>query len=243
MGKRKRKKIERSAQRLKTEKPREDAKKKAEERLAIYTKNYTNKHICDQIRENCWPFKIFIGMALVGCILILVSVVRAAIDIHSDPSANIRLWDAISRDHPVGVVFGTTILIVTGIWNQMCGAHYTFKHLRPACSGRRYSAREIDELANHPDTIWLPEIQVFVTPIGLIGLNHGLTVVDRVDIAGIEINEEKKYLIIRTQKHRRMLLTEMPFADGYKTLIPILEERFGDVAGMIKEDTQKYLPG
>ena len=106
-----------------------------------------------------------------------------------------------------------------------------------------YSAREIDELANHPDTIWLPEIQVFVTPIGLIGLNHGLTVVDRVDIAGIEINEEKKYLIIRTQKHRRMLLTEMPFADGYKTLIPILKERFGDVAGMIKEDTQKYLPG
>ena len=98
-----------------------------------------------------------------------------------------NLWNELRANHPVGLVFGITLLIVAGVGIHESGWVYMFKHLIPACSGRRYKAKEIDALANHPDTRWLNDISVFATPDALIGLNHGITVVEYGDIARIRI--------------------------------------------------------
>ena len=171
------------------------------------------------------------------------------------------LWKELKNNHPLGLVFGLTILVVLIIVNYDDNTMNTAKHIRPACSGRRRSAKEIDDLANHPDTVWLDDIRVFVTPEALIGLNKGMTVIDYKDIAGIRVKtrnhsrrtyrgprgrvglgmaiyysltehytEWQTYrLIIKTKKHRNMLLTEMAFKDGYKELLPYLNGRCADI--------------
>ena len=172
-----------------------------------------------------------------------------------------NMWKELKNNHPLGLVFGLTILVVLIIVNYDDSTLNTAKHIRPAVSGRRRSAKQIDDLANHPDTIWLDDIKVFVTPEALIGLNHGLTVIDYKDIAGIRVKtrnhsrrahrgprgrvglgmaiyyaltehhtEWQTYrLIIRTKKHRNMLLTETAYKYGYKQLLPVLSERCVDV--------------
>ena len=176
------------------------------------------------------------------------------------------LWKELKNNHPLGLVFGLTILVALALVNYDDNTMNTAKHIRPACSGRRRSAKEIDDLANHPDTIWLNDIKVFVTPEALIGLNKGLTVIDYKDIAGIRVKtrnhsrrthrgphgrvgvgmaiyysltehhtEWQTYrLIVKTKKHRNMLLTETAYKYGYKQLLPVLSERCVDVT--ISED-------
>ena len=170
------------------------------------------------------------------------------------------LWKELRNNHPIGLVFGLTILVVLIIVNYDDNTMNTAKHIRPACSGRRRSAKEIDDLANHPDTVWLDDIRVFVTPEALIGLNKGLTVIDYKDIAGLKVKirnhrrrthrgprgrvgvgmaiyysltehhtEWQTYrLIIKTKKHRNMLLTETAYKYGYKQLLPVLSARCVD---------------
>lgn len=173
-----------------------------------------------------------------------------------------NLWKELKNNHPIGLVFGLTILVILAIVNYDDNTLFTIKHLRPACSGKRRSAKEIDDLANHEDTVWLDDIAVFVTPEALIGLNHGLTVIDYEDIKGIKVKTKTHrqrthrgphgrmgftmamyyaltehhtewktyYLIIKTKKHRSMILTETAFKDGYKELLPYLNSRCGDLA-------------
>lgn len=177
-----------------------------------------------------------------------------------------NMWKELKNNHPLGLVFGLTILVVLAIVNYDDNTLNTAKHIRPAVSGRRRSAKEIDDLANHPDTIWLNDIKVFATPEALIGLNKGLTVIDYKDIKGIRVKtrnhsrrtrrgprgrvgvgmaiyysltehhtEWQTYrLIIKTKKHRNMLLTETAYKYGYKQLLPVLSERCVDVT--ISED-------
>lgn len=177
-----------------------------------------------------------------------------------------NVWKELKNNHPLGLVFGLTILVVLIIVNYDDNTLNTAKHIRPACSGRRRSAKEIDDLANHPDTVWLDDIRVFVTPEALIGLNKGLTVVDYKDIKGIRVKtrnhsrrtyrgprgrvglgmaiyyaltehhtEWQTYrLIIKTKKHRNILLTETAYKYGYKQLLPVLSERCVDVT--VSED-------
>ena len=168
-----------------------------------------------------------------------------------------NMWKELKNNHPLGLVFGLTILVVLAIVTDDGHTLHTATPIRPSVSGRRRSAKEIDDLANHPDTIWLNDIKVFVTPEALIGLNKGLTVIDYKDIAGIRVKtrnhsrrthrgprgrvgvgmaiyysltehhtEWQTYrLIVKTKKHRNMLLTETAYKYGYKQLIPVLTAR------------------
>lgn len=109
---------------------------------------------------------------------------------------------------------------------------------------RRYKAKEIDALVNHPDTRLLDSICVFATPDALIGINRGITVVEYGDIASVRVktihHSQRKYrdprgrtgfltamyyaatdqynewdtyrVIIKTKRHRRMVLTELLFS-------------------------------
>ena len=171
-----------------------------------------------------------------------------------------NMWNELKNNHPLGLVFGLTILVVLIVVNYDDNTLNTAKHIRPEVSGRRRSAKEIDDLANHPDTVWLDGIEVFVTPEALIGINKGLTVIDYEDIKGIRVKtrnhsrrtyrgprgrvgvgmaiyyaltehhtEWQTYrLIVKTKKHRKMLLTETTYKDGYKQLLPVLSARCVD---------------
>ncbi|MBR1724762.1 MAG: hypothetical protein IJ723_07085 [Ruminococcus sp.] len=46
--------------------------------------------------------------------------------------------DVLTNDHPVGLVFGITFLIVLAIGREFSSPFNYFKHLRPASTGRRY---------------------------------------------------------------------------------------------------------
>lgn len=164
-----------------SEKPKVDRRAKFEERVRRYAKGYTNEHIIGQIRNNCTLFGLINVLLVISFLLILSSFVSTYLDIRTFDN----FWNELRLNHPVGLVFGITLLIVTYVGMLEDGWIYMFKHLRPSCSSRRYKAEEIDALANHPDTGWINELEVFVSPDALIGLNHGITVVEYADIARI----------------------------------------------------------
>ena len=328
---------------LKKEKEELERKQKAQERLDRYTgkvaKNYTNEHIRKQIQNNSFASRIIIWMLFIGGVLVLSSIIRTYIDIHTDNAipfnnysdkfddtcysviitkkpqevslehgkyydlavendhilakhlkmntlkgmdsptklrgklkrigvseektrevvkeyyqkigyydtlkdeeyayyyldcSEISLWDEIKNNHILGFIFGLTIIIVAMIFSHDC--RYMLKNIRPACSGRRYRAGEIDRLANDIDTVWLKDIEVLVTPSSLIGLNHGLTVIDYRDIDAVkveEVNHRNKYrkwntyrIYIKTKKNKKMLLTECERKSGYRSLTQNLDKRY-----------------
>lgn len=148
--------------------------------------------------------------------------------------SRVNLWEEMNNNHILGFLFGVTFIIIALIFCSP--SFYLIKFLIPACSGRKYKAKEIDRLANDADTEWLRDIEVLGTPSALIGLNHGLTVVDYSDIHGIIMetkhHETKRrkwdtyYIIIETKKHRKMLLTESERKDGRNSLTKHLDNRF-----------------
>ena len=151
----------------------------------------------------------------------------------------LSLWNEMIDNHMIGFLFGTVIFIVglCCICNE--GIHRTIRSIRYACSDRRYTVNEINDLANHPFTEWIDKLEVYVTPSALIGLKKGLVVINYSDIAGIKIHERyhsrnprigkrqswKTYLIIvKTTKNRNMVLSETMNKDDYKLLTPILNQ-------------------
>ena len=148
--------------------------------------------------------------------------------------SKISLWEETKNNHIFGFVFGLTFIIIGLMFSSPI--LYMIKCLKPACSGRRYRAEEIDRLANDIDTEWVDSIEVLVTPSTLIGLNRGLTVVDYSDIYGIRVEtidhktKHRKWktyrIIIETKKHKKMLLTETESGYGARTLPQYLDKRF-----------------
>ena len=147
--------------------------------------------------------------------------------------SKINLWEEVKSKHPIILVFGLTFIIIALFFSP--SFIYTLKNIRPACSGRRYKAEEIDKLANDKDTVWLSDIAVLATPSALIGLNRGLTVVDYSDISGIKVesnHHKSKYrkwttyrIIIETNNNRKMLLSECESQYGYKSLTNCLDKK------------------
>ena len=79
----------------------------------------------------------------------------------------------LTNEHPLGLVFGITILIVNSLCIHWTGTINVFKHLRPACGSIRYTPAEIDEQANHPESVWYPLAGIYITPNMIIGTQKG----------------------------------------------------------------------
>lgn len=129
-----------------------------EKEARYLTRNYTNKLIRAQIENDNFLFFFYILLLVVAAILIF----------------------AVGGEG--GRVVGISIAVIVFILMIISGTFNMPKHIRPACSGRRYTPQEIDAMANDPDTTWNEIIRAFVTPTTLIGINKGLTVVDYDDI-------------------------------------------------------------
>ena len=152
----------------------------------LFTQNYTNGRIRKEIAENSALFFILMGMFLVAIILILLSFIRAYLAVL--PEFSLIGWLlSVRNDHPLGLVFGITIIIVASVGLGVCGTPTFVRCLFPSFSGKKYSAHEIDEMVNHPETTYLKEIAVYVTPEAAVGLNRGIAVAQYDDIAGIRL--------------------------------------------------------
>ena len=224
---------------------------------SLFSRDYTNENIRKQISENSMLFFWYIGSLVLALFLIVMSFVSAYNDLRPDVSPYLVLPRAI-EEHPLGLVFGITIIIVTGIWMHLTGTRKMFKHIRPSCSGRRYRAKEINGLVNDPDTLWIKQVSVYAAPEALIGYNMGITVVEFSDIASVSLkskhHSEKTsrhvssgrsnfmralyyaltdkykewdtyYVIIKTKKGRKMVLTEIQYKGELGSLRSVLEER------------------
>ena len=132
-----------------------------EKEARYLTRNYTNKLIRQQIEDDNFCFFLYILLLVVAAVLIFV----------------------VGGEG--GRVFGFTIAVIVFILMIISGTFNMPKHIRPACSGRRYSPQEIDAMANDPGTLWNETIRAFVTPTTLIGIKRGLTVVDYEDIESV----------------------------------------------------------
>ena len=204
----------------------------------LFAKKYTNERIYKQIDNDSCLFFTILGMLIFA----------AAIIVRADASFSNWL-NSVRTDHPLGLVFGITIIIVACVGIGELGTLNMIKHIFPACSGRRYSAKEINELANDPETRWINEAGVYATSKALIGFNKGLAVAEYKDIAAVSIKGKHHsknmsythyrewdtyYIIIRTRNHRRFVLTETAYKDSYESLKPILDERCGKVEYKIR---------
>ena len=143
-------------------KPKKERTNYLEKEARYLTRNYTNELIRKQIENDNFLFFFYILSLVVAAILIFV----------------------VGGEG--GLVFGLSIVVITFLLMIISGTFNMPKHIRPSCSGKRYTPQEIDAMANDPETIWHNDIRVFVTPKTLIGLNKGITVVDYDDIESIK---------------------------------------------------------
>ena len=152
----------------------------------LFAKKYTNERIYKQIDNDSCLFFTILGMLIFAAAIIAASFVNAYKDVSAEASFGNWL-NSVRTDHPLGLVFGITIIIVACVGIGELGTLNMLKHIFPACSGRHYKAKEIDEQANDPETRWINEAGVYATPKALIGFNKGLAVAEYKDIAAVSI--------------------------------------------------------
>lgn len=152
----------------------------------LFAKKYTNERIYKQIDNDSCLFFTILGMLIFAAAIITASFVNAYKDVRAEASFGNWL-NSVRTDHPLGLVFGITIIIVACVGIGELGTLNMLKHIFPACSGRRYKAKEIDEQANDPETVWINDVGVFAAPKALIGFNKGLAVAEYKDIAAVSI--------------------------------------------------------
>ena len=99
----------------------------------------------------------------------------------------ITFFSLMTDEHPLGLIFGITILIVAAIWIHTDGTLYVLRHIRPACGRTRYTPAEIDAQAEDPASIWIEDQGIIIAPDIIIGTQAGMTAVEYKDIAGLSI--------------------------------------------------------
>ena len=95
----------------------------------------------------------------------------------------------LCEDHPLGLVFGLTILIVNSMIMSWEGTLYMFRHLHPACGSVRFSPKDLDEQAERPGSEWFEGMGLYFTPEILIGTQRGMAAVRYDDIDKIRIRK------------------------------------------------------
>ena len=215
---------------------------------------YQNEKLRKRVEEDSEFFPINAFCVLLGLTLCTVSIVLTVRDMSAEGLTDISgFWKILSEQHPIWLAFGITALISGAICINLSRGLNMLKHLRPACSSKRYTPEEIDAEANSPDAKWYAEYDIYVTPNVLIGTNRGMTVVQYSDIRKAYIRSrthtetkwhpgsirgysflrsgptktyETERLIIITKRHRRLVLSEDDYL-SVGAIRKIIEEKCG----------------
>ena len=204
---------------------------------------YTNENLKKQVKENMFGMKFLIIMELFGVFLCFLSFHNAYKELPSEKS----YMNILTNDHPVGLIFGITILIVNGLCIHWTGTVNVIKHLRPACGSVRYTPKEIDEQANHPESVWYGNAKIYITPKTIIGTQKGMSAAEFTDIekaymrsrwhterttpyyktrAFTKRKDYYKYqLVIRTKNHKKLIMSNSQHFE--KEIIETIKEKCG----------------
>lgn len=162
--------------------------------------------------------------------------------------------EKLTEDHPLGLVFGLTILFVNALCIHWTGTLNVIRHLRPACGSVRYTPEEIDEQAELPDSEWLPLSGMYVTPKLLIGTQKGMAAVEYGDVKKAYIkpkwhterknkyaSKHDKYkdyytyqLVIWTKNHRKLIMCDS------RSIEDSIKEMIGERCGVKVTEKPKF---
>lgn len=152
-------------------------------------RKYENEHIHKQVMFDLRCVNVSIVLFLLALVLIFLSIYHTYQDIYVN-GFNDSFMHRLTDEHPLGLVFGITLLILFGIWESGSPVSNSIKHFRPACGSVRYTPEEIDEQANLPESEWLLLYDIYITPKLIIGVNRGVTAVEYDDIDKIYIKRK-----------------------------------------------------
>ena len=102
----------------------------------------------------------------------------------------VSYWKVLAEDHWAWLWLGSILLIFLGFWEHAVRSRFFGRYARPAGGKLRLSPEQIDLLANHPESVWLPGTQIYLTPLALIGFRNGLTAVDYREIRKLRIRRK-----------------------------------------------------
>lgn len=143
---------------------------------------YQNEHLKAQVEENMFGARFYIFMEFLGAFLCFLSCYNA----YKDLATSDETYSYILRnDHPVGLCFGITILLINSVIIYGEGTIYVYRHLHPLCGSVKFTPEEIDELANDPESQWMRRNGLYFTPEVLISIRRGMKAVRYDDIEKI----------------------------------------------------------
>jgi len=212
-------------------------------RKMIMKIKYTNENLKKQVKENMIAMKFLITMELIGAFLCFLSFYNAYKELPSEKS----YMSILTNDHPVGLIFGITILFVNSLFMHWAGTLNVIRHLRPACGSVRYTPEEIDEQANRPESVWYSATGIYIAPDIIIGTQKGIAAVEYTDIkkayirsrchtrrtppyyvprSRVRYEDYYKYqLVIKTNNHRKLIICNTTHFD--ESVGEVIKEKCG----------------
>ena len=152
-------------------------------------KLYTNEIIQAKVGDNGVMLPLILGMLGVAVLLAALSFINTARDMRLDMYAGRSFFSLLTDQHPLGLVFGITLLILAGIGMGVDGTLNLIKHYRPACGETKFSREQIDEQASDPKTEYMKSVEIFLAPDMLIGIRKGVTAVAYGEVDSLQVTE------------------------------------------------------
>ena len=145
---------------------------------------FTNVHIRGMIRDKMrswwWGFSLVLiplGMTLYGPIATFID----RLDGVSAAAGN-SYWHDFTNDHMLSFCFGIAFLVFFAVGFFSIDSHELVRMSSLITGGKEIQPEEVDANANAPDSDWLPNLGVILSPKFIIGHTTGVTVVRYEDI-------------------------------------------------------------
>ena len=156
-----------------------------------------------------------------------------------DCSENIGFIGVMLDNHPMGLVFGTTIFIVLGMCMYPHGLFYCIRCLNPSCGSVRYTYEELTEALKQPEVQKVDYAELYFTPEILIGTQKGLYAVRYDDIDKIYTRKKTRInwsypkdllynvnqIIVVSKNNKKLIMCEVTFFE--QGLADLLKEKCG----------------
>ena len=145
---------------------------------------YQNEHLHAQVEKNTFGVWFLVTMELLGFYLCFLSFYNTYKDIaNQNLKCTYKIFvKTFSEDHPLGFIFGLTILIINTMIMLSEGTVLAFRHMHPAHGSVKLTPKEIDDQANCKKSKWFQRQGLYFAPEILIGTQRGMAAVRYDDV-------------------------------------------------------------
>ena len=161
--------------------------------LSYFFQPYRNLFLRKKVKKSLVKYLKDFAWGLFPLGLILMSFIQT----WKDYRVNDRTFsDILCNDHPVGIIFGLTGLILAlMIYYGFGGKEDLIKIVYPQCGISLYSQVAIDEQADSDQAVFLPKSQMILAPEILISFNGGVKVIRYDEIKQIRIIKQNSNVV------------------------------------------------